>query len=220
MKFLEPRKFPLHSVVLPNDLFRLLNVNFLCFTGSQGDSATDNWCYDYRELCRRYNLLPTGCGTAMKGERGYLKCSTTYRSFMSQRNSLGCGNTPVPSTLVRRAGFPDARKENTFVFNDCSRCVKSLQPAGCDPALNCLQTDVFNAHAYTLCVDRKSGFEYLGKSYTIYGGVEYLVVKTALPVDNRALYDNWCVDYQKLCYSLGSFPVACSLGSGVQDVRR
>ncbi len=165
-------------------------------------------------------MVPTGCGTAKKNDYNYFKCSSTYRSFMSHRNALGCGKTSAPSSLVRRAGFPDAVKENTFVFNDCSQCVKKLQPATCDPALNCLHSGVFNTHAYTLCVERKSGFEYIAKKKTIYAGVEYVVVKSALPVDNRPLYDNWCVDYQKLCYSVGVFPVACSLGSGVQDLRR
>ena len=164
-------------------------------------------------------MVPTGCGTAKKREPGYLKCSSTYRSFMSHRNPQFC-TKPVPSNLVRRAGFPDAIKENTFVFNDCSKCVKKLIPGTCNPALNCLHSEVVNLHAYTMCAERKSGFEYIAKTKTVYDGNEYLVVKSALPVDNRALYDNWCVDYQKLCYSVGAFPVACSLGPGVRDVRR
>ncbi|XP_028398513.1 uncharacterized protein LOC114522090 [Dendronephthya gigantea] len=200
-----------------------LGIKYVAFKlslGTSGVSATDNWCYDYRELCRKYNMVPTGCGTSKKKESGYLQCSSKYRSFMSHRNAVGCGKNPAPSSLARRAGFPDASEQNTFVFNDCSKCAKNLPPTSCDSALTCLYSEVFNKHAYTLCVERKSGFEYVAKKTTIYGGVEYSVVKSALPVDNRPLYDNWCVDYQKLCYSVGAFPVACSLASGVQDLRR
>ena len=190
------------------------------FVGNTGESATDNWCLDYRELCRRYDMVPTGCGAAKKRNAGYYKCASTYKSFMSHRNAVGCGKTDAPSSLARRAGLKDATKENTFVFNDCSKCIKKLKDFVCDSALNCLHSSPFNMHAYTLCVERKSGFEYIAKKKTIYGGVEYLVVKSALPVDNKPFYENWCVDYQKLCYSVGAFPVACSLGAGVQDLRR
>ena len=210
--------------VLDKKKITFLRTNYLALKVKidvDGNALLDNWCYDYRELCRQFNMVPTGCGSQNEDDIPFSKCKTKYNSFMPYSNVLRCESVTRPAAIVRKAGFPNADKKNTFVFNRCDKCVKRLSSTGgCDSALHCLHVDVWKKEAYTLCVDRLSGFEVLGTRETSYDNKEFLVIEAALPEDARAIHDNWCQDYQKMCYSFGKFPVACSIDANTADVRK
>ena len=185
-----------------------------------GKASLDNWCYEYRELCRQFDMVPTGCGREKESESAYSACKTKYNSFMPYSDILTCKNNKLPVTIVRSAGFRDANIINTFVFNRCDQCGKYLSGTGCNGALNCLHKNVWEKIAYTLCVERLSGFEVLRSTNVVHGSHELTVVQAALPKDARAVHENWCQDYQKLCYSFGKFPVACAIDANTPDVRK
>ncbi|XP_078583835.1 uncharacterized protein LOC144866348 [Branchiostoma floridae x Branchiostoma japonicum] len=101
-----------------------------------GLSATENWCWDYRNLCAEYGRRPTGCGESWAVEGGrhvhqnFIKCVTTYNSDPYINNVLRCtltisGRVAEVANLAFSAG---ATRGRSFGFYSCQNwCKRQIQ---------------------------------------------------------------------------------------------
>ena len=117
-------------------------------------SVSDNWCYEYLNLCQSFGpgegYLPTGCGDAFPSG-GYGECKSKYKSDGTS-NSLGCNPSGGISNAAQQNGFADATSTNSFGFHSCGgSCQKTMCTGNhCNSALSYI--DMGLPWGYTLCI--------------------------------------------------------------------
>jgi len=124
--------------------YLLLKVGLISST-----ATTDNWCYEYTQLCQHYGYVPTGCGDSYNSG-GYGDCKTTYLSDGTS-NTLGCNPSGGVSNAASQNGYADATSQNSFAFHSCGGSCQKEMCSGtyCNSALSYI--DMTMAHGYTLC---------------------------------------------------------------------
>lgn len=112
-------------------------------------AISDNWCFEYQNLCAGVGGLPTGGGGAFDFG-SYQDCKTTYSS-VGVSDSLGCNPSSGVANAAILAGFSEATSSNSFGFHSCGgSCMKEMcEGQNCNSALSYVDTSV--AEAYTLC---------------------------------------------------------------------
>ncbi|XP_035660889.1 sushi, von Willebrand factor type A, EGF and pentraxin domain-containing protein 1-like [Branchiostoma floridae] len=116
-----------------NHAFEVLNVANQTYQGvdffaiearlpEDGQSGSENWCKDYRLLCAKYGLKPTGCGEELMGSVPDVdRCVTEYDSDPNINNVLGCVPADGVAAVAGQA-FTSATvtSGNSFGFYRCS----------------------------------------------------------------------------------------------------
>jgi hypothetical protein len=117
-------------------------------------SVSDNWCYEYLNLCQSFGpgegYLPTGCGDDFPNG-GYGECKSKYKSDGTS-NSLGCNPSGGISNAAQQNGFGDANSQNSFGFHSCGGSCQKIMCTGdhCNSAISYI--DMGQPHGYTLCI--------------------------------------------------------------------
>ncbi len=116
-------------------------------------STSDNWCYEYTDLCQSYGYLPTGCGDQFPSG-GYGVCKSTYKSDGTS-NTLGCNPSGGIANAAQQNGYNDANSANSFGFHSCGGSCQKQMCSGdhCNSALSYI--DMTKDHGYTLCLKCK-----------------------------------------------------------------
>ena len=128
-------------------------INYLLLKVSFGSTTaqSDNWCYEYRNLCQSYGYAPTGCGDSWPGS-WYKECKTIYGSI-TYDTSLSCNPSGPIAQAAKDNGYSDAVWQNSFGFHYCepTACVKVFCNSNtCNNALTYI--DPTKPHGYTLCI--------------------------------------------------------------------
>ena len=128
-------------------------VNYLLLKVSLATNVaqSDNWCFEYRNLCQSYGLAPTGCGDSWPNS-WYKECKTIYGSI-TYDSSLSCNPSSQVADAASQAGFGGANAQNSFGFHYCqpTACVKTLcSGTNCNNALTYF--DAGKPFGYTLCI--------------------------------------------------------------------
>ncbi len=138
-------------VVLDQKDVTYAGIDYLALkvTHSSTESASENWCQDYTNLCLAFGHLPTGCG-ALFNVAGYAECKSVYKSD-GISDTLGCNPSVGVAAAAVQAGFVGASAKNSFGFHYCGpTCTKTMcSGAGCNTALSNDSADL--PAAYTLC---------------------------------------------------------------------
>ena len=181
------------------------NAKFLVLEAKlpeDGRAKSGTWCREYERLCKRYNARPLACHK----EDNYMECT---RKYAAKQTSFSCNGNDV-SNIAVQAGFSKAKQGNTFIFNNCNKCSKTLISSGCDDSLSCINSNIAD-YVYVVCTKDQSNFKILDVQKVPIPGAVYTVV-SALPAAERSS-TSWCTDYSELCHTIGQSPVA--LHSGV-----
>jgi hypothetical protein len=129
--------------------YLLLKVGLL-----SDQSVSDNWCYEYLNLCQSFGpgegYHPTGCGDDFPNG-GYGECKSKYKSDGTS-NSLGCNPSGGISNAAQQNGFGDATSTNSFGFHSCGGSCQQTMCTGnhCNSAISYI--DMGQPHGYTLCI--------------------------------------------------------------------
>ena len=167
---------------------------------ADGRAKSATWCQEYENLCQSYNAQTVACHK----EDNYMECA----KYTAKESSFSCDGKDV-SNIALQAGYSDAKQENTFIFNNCNSCSKTLASSGCDNSLSCINSNP-TEYVYVVCLKESSTFKIVDSRKVSTAGAVYTAVSALLPERTSS---TWCKDYAELCHAIGQSPVA--LHSGV-----
>lgn len=179
-------------------------------------SKHKNWCEDYREVCESY-----GMRAIVTSKASDFTCERNYRAIATSRNEI---NAPEKlAHVVEMAGYLNSIPGNIFAFNkNCQdSCFADLVDFNSvqEPALSLDSSVVSNqTHVvYALCMNSDSNFDVVDRRNIVYENRSYLVLKMRIPVSAVSKFDNWCVDYQRLCAGYEMRPVTVLKTNSADD---
>ena len=168
-----------------------------------GRSKYDTWCMDYERMCASLEMRPVRCSSNGNA------CPLLHTALVPSQK-FDCSNNSALVKFVTDAGFTQATKDNTFIFNACSttsNCRKTLSENDCDGSINCLKKSSEDRVVYTLCArNSHTSFKYLDSRMHVYSGVTYFVIKAG-KYSGESKGVNWCYDYRDMCLAFGKQPV-------------
>ena len=198
-----------------------------------GQSLYDNWCEDYMKMCSVYGKRPLACPLLSNytSESSYRACNKDYNGYMTVHGGenstlpLSCPMNDFISTIAQDAGFSEASSSKTLSLTTCLSCSKTLQMVnnsyismGCPPGGVCTPQQDIESDFYMLCVNPQvSTFHVNEIRYIEHKDRKYAAIRVSLPYGTTSLFEDWCLDYQKVCESISMRPIAC--GSNYEGTR-
>ncbi|KAI8499070.1 hypothetical protein Bbelb_235230, partial [Branchiostoma belcheri] len=127
---------------------------------ADGQSGSQNWCNDYKLLCAKYGLKPTGCGNELMDsvadvDRDIVCPSPTY-SYSARRR----GGQKIPTSLDLVSCFRETRCVNEYNSDPNINDV-----LGCHPADGVAQVAKLAFPSATVTRDRSFGFYRCSTNY-------------------------------------------------------
>lgn len=185
------------------------SIQFLALQVKIPRQVKKNWCREYQSLCESFNKQPIGCSVKYKYEENTL-CRDEYRAVTPRADILGCPSHAKAAEVVNMAGFSEAGVKNTFVFHECDQCISKDPLCSSDFAdVSCLDRNLSDSIAYTLCAEPEGAFSVLSTTWTTFQQLPYLALHVRVPKDGRSKFNNWCTEYKELCALYGLKPTGC-----------
>ena len=169
-------------------------------------ATRETWCGDYQEVCKSYGMRPV-----VTSKDSDISCERSYNGLTLKRNELYA--TEILQHLLQMAGYLNSSVGNIFAFHKSCRniCFSQLKDFKSvkEPSLH-VDSDIIaslNHVTYALCVSSDSSFKVVDSRSYVHGNRSYLVLKTRIPSEGLSKFDNWCLDYRRLCTGYDMRPV-------------
>ena len=169
-------------------------------------ATRETWCGDYQEVCKSYGMRPV-----VTSKDSDMSCERSYNGLTLKRNELYA--TEILQHLLQMAGYLNSSVGNIFAFHKSCRniCFSQLKDFKSvkEPSLH-VDSDIIaslNHVTYALCVSSDSSFKVVDSRSYVHGNRSYLVLKTRIPSEGLSKFDNWCLDYRRLCTGYDMRPV-------------